>query len=169
MREQELAASLRAQRQEIDLLLEKDCLRWAEINQLECKLEAFELWFGALKARVDHVAPMVVDLTEEDEEEEVVEVPPPVVAAPVPVTIPIVDGFGAGLLQAVAEWGAEDGTDSNIEEVFYDPEGAMVEVQDFAEEERQQARELGVTEQAEIRAAAADPALEYDGPPAYEP
>ena len=64
--------SLRAWRQEIDLLLEKDRLRWAEINWLERKLEAFELRFGALKARVDHVAPMVVDLTEADEEEEVV-------------------------------------------------------------------------------------------------
>ena len=60
-------------------------------------MEAFELRFGALKARVDHVAPMVVDLTEEDEEE-VVEVPPPVVAAPVPVAVQAVDAFGAGLL-----------------------------------------------------------------------
>ena len=73
MREQELAASLRARRQEIDLLLEKDHLRWAEINRLEQKLEAFELRFGALRAWVDHVAPMVVDLTKGDEEEEVVE------------------------------------------------------------------------------------------------
>ena len=147
--------------------MEKDQNRWREINRLERKLEAFELRFGALKARVDHVAPMVVDLTEA-EEEEVVEVPPPV-AAPVPVPVQVVDAFGAGLLQAVAEWGAEDGTDSDIEEIFYDPEGAVVEVRDFAEEERQQAREPGVTEQAEVRAAAADPAPEYDGPPAYEP
>ena len=160
---------MRARRQEIDLLMEKDQNRWREINRLEQKLEAFELRFGALKARVDHVAPMVVDLTEADEEEEVVEVPPPVVAAPVPVPVQVVDAFGAGLLQAVAEWGAEDGTDSDIEEIFYDPEGAVVEVRDFAEEERQQAREPGVTEQAEVRAAAADPALEYDRPPAYEP
>ena len=79
------------------------------------------------------------------------------------------DAFGAGLLQAVAEWGAEDGMDSDIEEIFYDPEGAVVEVRDFAEEERQQAWEPGVTEQAEVRAAAADPAPEYDSPPAYEP
>ena len=161
-------ASLRAQRQEINLLLEKDHLRWAEINRLERKLEAFELRFGALKALVNHVAPMVVDLTEEDEEV-VVEVPPPVVAAPVPVAIQVVDAFGAGLLQAVAGWGAEDGTDSDIEEIFYDPEGAVVEVRDFAEEERQQAREPGVTEQAEIERAAADLAPPYDGPPAYEP
>ena len=149
--------------------MEKDRLWWAKINRLEQKLKAFELRFGALKARVDHVAPMVVDLTEEDEEEEVVEVPPPVVAAPILVAVPIVDGFGAGLLQAVVEWGADDGTDSDIEEVFYDPEGAVVEVRDFAEEERQQAREPGVTEQAQVRAAAADPAPEYEGPPAYEP
>ena len=164
-----MAASLRARCQEINLLLEKDCLCWAEINRLECKLEAFELRFGALKAQVDHVAPMVVDLTEADEEEEVVEVPPPVVAAPVLVPVQVVDAFGAGLLQAVVEWGAEDGTDSDIEEIFYDPEGAVVEVRDFAEEERQQAREPGVTEQAEIERAAADLALPYDGPPAYEP
>ena len=160
---------MRARRQEIDLLLEKDRLQWAEINRLECKLEAFELRFGALKAWVDHVAPMVVDLTKGDEEEEVVEVPPPVVAAPVPVTVQAVDAFGAGLLQAVVEWGVEDRTDSDIEEIFYDPEGAVVEVRDFAEEERQQAWEPGVTKQAEVRAAAADPAPEYDGPPAYEP
>ena len=147
---------MRARRQEIDLLLEKDQNQWREINRLEQKLEAFELRFGALKARVDHVAPMVVDLTEE----EVVEVPPPVVAVPVPVSVQVVDAFGAGLLQAVAEWGAEDGTDSDIEEIFYDPEGAVVEVQDFAEEERQQAREPGVTERAEVRAAAADPATD---------
>ena len=160
---------MRARRQEIDLLLEKDRLQWAEINRLERKLEVFKLWFRALKARVDNVAPMVVDLTEADEEEEVVEVPPPVVAAPVPVPVQVVDTFGAGLLQAVVEWGVEDGMDSNIEEVFYDLEGAVVEVRDFAEEERQQARELGVTEQAEIERAAADLAPPYDGPPAYEP
>ena len=156
---------MRARRQEIDLLMEKDQNRWRENNRLEQKLEAFELRFGALKARVDHVAPMVVDLTEE---EEVVEVPPPV-AAPVPVPVQVMDAFGAGLLQAVAEWGAEDGMDLDIEEVFYDPEGAVVEVLDFAEEERQQARELGVTEQVEVERAAADLAPPYNSPPAYEP
>ena len=152
--------------------MEKDRLWWAEINRLECKLEAFELQFGALKAQVDHVTPMVVDLTEEDEEEEVVEVPPPVVAAPVLVAVQAVDAFGAGLLQAVAEWGADGASEIDSDDddvIFYDPEGVVVEIRDFAEEERQQAWELGVTKQVEVERAAADVAPLYDGPPAYEP
>ena len=156
---------MRVCRQEIDLLVEKDQNRWREIQWLEQKLEDFELRFRALKARVDHVAPMVVDLTEEDKEE-VVEVPPPVVVAPVPVAVQAVDAFRAGLLQAVAEWGTDDATEIGSD---YDPEDAIIEIRDFAEEEREQAREPGESEQAEIERAAADLAPAYDGPPPYEP
>ena len=133
-------------------------------------MEGMDLRVGALKAWVDHVAPMVIDLTEEEPEvrQELVElvIPP----AP-PVVQQALDVFGAGLLQAVVEWGADEAmeVDSDEDEIFYDPELAVPEVRDFAEEERAQARELGVTEAAKVMRAAADLAPEYDGPPAYEP
>ena len=96
-----------------------------------------DLRVRALKSRVDHVAPMVIDLTKEEPEvrqESVELVLPP---AP-PVVQQVLDAFGAGLLQAVVEWGADEATDmdSDEDEIFYDLELAMPEIRDFAEEER---------------------------------
>ena len=61
--------------------------------------------------------------------------------------------------------------DSDEDEIFYDPELAMPGIRDFAEEERAQAREPGVTEAVEVERAAANPAPEYgdnNGLPPYE-
>ena len=172
MREQELAWDLRKCWQDINLLLEKDRRRWEEVNHLEQQLEGMDLRVGALKAQVDHMAPMVINLTEEEPEvrQELVElVLPP---AP-PVVQQALDVFGAGLLQAVAEWGADEevteiGLD-NDDVIIYNLEGAVVEIRDFAEEERAQAQEPGLTEAMEVERAAAFLALEYEDPPAYEP
>ena len=130
-----------------------------------------DLRVGVLKARVDHLAPMVIDLTEEEpkvRQESVELVLPP---AP-PVVQQALDTFGPGLLQAVVEWGTDEPTEIDSDDddvIIYNPEGAVVEIRDFAGEERQQARELGVTEATEVERAAAFPALEYEDPPAYEP
>ena len=130
-----------------------------------------DLRVRALKARVDHMAPMVIDLTEEEPEvrqESVELVIPP---AP-PVVQQALDAFGAGLLQAVAEWGTDEVTEIDLDDddvIIYNPEGAVVEIRDFAKEERQQAQEPGLTEAAQVERVAAFPVPEYEDPPAYEP
>ena len=103
MREQELSVQVQRGQQEIDILLEKDCLCYEQCRRMERRMEEMDLRIGALKAQVDHVAPMVVDQTEDkpevrEEEVEVVMPPPPVIQQ-------ALDTFGVGLLQAVAEWG----------------------------------------------------------------
>ena len=128
-----------------------------------------DLRVGALKARVDHVAPMVIDLEEPEVRQESVElVLPP---AP-PVVQQALDTFGAGLLQAVAEWGTDEATKiylDNDDVITYNPESVVVEIRDFTKEERQQAQEPGLTKAMEVERAAAFPAPEYEDPPAYEP
>ena len=134
-------------------------------------MEGTDLRVRALKAWVDHMAPMVIDLTEEEPEvrqEEVELVVPP---AP-PVVQQVLDAFGAGLLQVVAEWGTDEVTKIDLDNddiIIYNPEGAVVEIRDFAKEGGARAWEPGVTRQAEVERAAAFLAPEYEDPPAYEP
>ena len=130
-----------------------------------------DLRVGALKAWVDHVAPMVIDLTKE--EPEVRQEPVELVLPPAPPVVQqVLDTFGAGLLQAVAEWGTDEATKINLDDddfIIYNPEGTVVEIRNFAEEERAQAQEPGLTKSAEVERVAAFPAPVYEDPPAYEP
>ena len=66
-----------------------------------------DLRVRALKAQVDHVAPMVINLTEEEPEVRQESVEPVILPAP-PVVQQALDMFGTGLLQVVVEWGADE-------------------------------------------------------------